>query len=154
MGPEFEVVKQADEAGRRVSSLSPQQEAALRQLLELRSTPEWGAVVRRVDRALEGEGKLALTAQEYDVSVAPVIRLRLRRAMMHALMDGAIAGSAAAQILGYIGRSPGSVELEDILDQGKFPNLASDDFSFLREIKSRLRWDLVKLKEAAGSQPS
>ncbi len=63
---------------------------------------------------------------------------------------GAIGGPAAAQILGYLGRSPGPVELEDLLDQGKFPNLASDDFAFLREIKSRLRWDLVKLKEAAG----
>jgi len=150
MGREFEVVKQDDQGGRRVSSLSPQQDAALRQLLELRSTAEWGAAVRRLDRALEGDGKLELSADEYDRAVAPVIRLRLRRAMMHALVDGAVGGPAAAQVLGYLGRSPGPVELEDLLDQNKFPNLASDDFAFLREIKSRLRWDLVKLKEAAG----
>jgi len=146
---EYGLVKVARSGRSAVSGLSPQQEAGLRQLLEQRSAVEWDAKARRLDRALEGDGRLELSAAEYDRSLAAVIRLRLRRALMHALVDGAVSGPAAAQILGYVGHGQGAVELEDLLDPGRFPNLASDDFGFLRDIKNRLRWDLLKLKEAA-----
>ncbi len=130
-----------------MSSLSPQQDKALRQLLEQRTAVEWDAKARRLDRALEAGDGLEVSAKEYDRLLGAVIRLRLRRALMHALLDGAISSPAAAQILGFVGHN--HADLEDLLDRGKFPNLASDDFAFLGEIKSRLRWDLLKLKEAA-----
>src|SRR2546425_7051894 len=64
---------------------SEQQERALRELLGLRTAPEWDPEVQRVDRALVEGRRLELTAVEYDRLLAPVVRLRLRRAVMHAL---------------------------------------------------------------------
>ena len=130
-----------------VSRLSPHQEQALRELLERRTPPEWGPKARRIDRTLESGQRLELTPEDYDTSLGTVIRLRLRRALMHAMIDDAISPPAAAQILGFVGHNQAS--LEDLLNTKKFPNLGSEDFAFLREIKSRLRWDMLKLKEAA-----
>jgi len=130
-----------------MSRLSPHQEEALRGLLERKTGIEWDPKARRIDRALEAGQRLELTPEDYEASLGTVIRLRLRRALMHALIDGAISAPAAAQILGFVGHN--QAPLEDLLDRQKFPNLTSDDFGFLREIRSRLRWDMVKLKEAA-----
>ncbi len=130
-----------------MSRLSPQQEEALRELLERRTPSEWDSKARRIDRTLESGERLELTPEDYDASLGVVIRLRLRRALMHALIDGAMSSPAAAQILGFVGHN--QAPLEDLLDRQKFPNLTSDDFGFLREIRSRLRWDMLKLKEAA-----
>ncbi len=130
-----------------MSPLSPHQEEALRELLERKTGIEWDPKARRIDRALEAGQRLELTPEDYDATLGTLIRLRLRRALMHALIDGAIGSPAAAQILGFVGHN--QAPLEDLLDRQKFPNLTSDDFAFLREIRSRLRWDMLKLKEAA-----
>ena len=64
---------------------SEQQEKALRELLGLRTAPEWDREVQRLDRALVEGRQPELTTEEYDRLLAPVVRLRLRRALMHAL---------------------------------------------------------------------
>ncbi len=132
-----------------MSQLNSSQEAALRQLLEQRTPPEWDPRPRQIDRALESGQPLTLTPPEYDRSLGTVVRIRLRRALMHALIDGAISSPAAAQILGFVGHHQDTIALEDLLDRQKFPNLESADFAFLGEIKQRLRWDMIKLREAA-----
>jgi hypothetical protein len=94
-----------------------------------------------------------LTADEYQSLLAPLIRLRLRRALMHALEDDVITAPAAAQILGYLGHSRGQDTLEELLDPALFPNLDSPDFAFLKDIKGRLHQDVVELKAAATPAP-
>jgi hypothetical protein len=126
-----------------------QQEKALREVLGLRTAPEWDPRVQSLDRALVEGREPELTSEEYDRLLAPVVRLRLRRALMHALEDGAISSPAAAQILGYLGRSPGHAYLEDLLDGRRFPNLATTDFAFLRAVKDRLQQDVHQLKAIA-----
>jgi hypothetical protein len=137
--------------------LSEQQETALREKLSLRTAPEWDMKVQNLDHALVAGGTLELTGDEYQSLLAPVIRLRLRRALMHALEDGVISAPAAAQILGYLGHSRGQGALEELLDPALFPNLASPDFAFLKDIKQRLHEDLLELKAAAqdptGDEP-
>jgi hypothetical protein len=134
---------------------SEQQEKALRDLLELRTASEWDPRVQGLDRTLVEGREPRLTSEEYDSLLAPVIRLRLRRALMHALEDGAVSSPAAAQVLGYF-RHAGSqggntAYLEDLLDGRRFPNLSSPDFAFLREIKDRLQQDVRQLRSVAGS---
>jgi hypothetical protein len=126
-----------------------QQEKALREVLGLRTDPEWDPRVQSLDRALVEGREPELTSEEYDRLLAPVVRLRLRRALMHALEDGAISSPAAAQILGYLGRSPGHAYLEDLLDGRRFPNLATTDFTFLRAVKDRLQQDVRQLRSIA-----
>jgi hypothetical protein len=128
---------------------SEQQEKALRELLGLRTAPEWDRTVQGLDRALVEGREPRLTAEEYESFLAPVIRLRLRRALMHALEDGAISSPAAAQILGYLGHGRRASQLEDLLDGRRFPNLASPDFAFLRDIKDRLHQDVRQLRSVA-----
>jgi hypothetical protein len=128
---------------------SEQQEKALRELLGLRTAPEWDREVQRLDRALVEGREPQLTAEEYDRLLAPVVRLRLRRALMHALEDGAVSSPAAAQILGYLGHARPEAYLEDLLDGRRFPNLASPDFAFLRDIKDRLHQDVQRLRGVA-----
>jgi hypothetical protein len=128
---------------------SEQQEKALRELLGLRTAPEWDREVQRLDRALVEGREPELTAEEYDRLLAPVVRLRLRRALMHALEDGAVSSPAAAQMLGYLSHGRTDAYLEDLLDGGRFPNLASPDFAFLREIKDRLHQDVRHLRSVA-----
>ena len=125
------------------------QATALRELLTTRTPPEWDARVQRLDEALVQGGPSSLTGQEYEMLLAPVIRLRLRRALMHALEDGAVSSPAAAQILGYVRQDRDGRFLEELLDARHFPNLGTPDFAFLRVIKKRLREDLVQLKAAA-----
>ena len=133
-----------------VAGPSKQQEEALRQLLGLRTAPEWDLEVQRLDRALvEGRGP-ELTTDDYDRLLAPLVRLRLRRALMHALEDGAVSSPAAAQILGYIRQSGTDAYLEDLLDSRRFPNVTSPDFAFLRDIKDRLHQDVQHLRSVAG----
>jgi hypothetical protein len=127
---------------------SEQQASALRAALGMRTPPEWDRQVQGLDRALVDGQRPELTEPEYDALLAPVIRLRLRRALMHALDDGAISAPAAAQILGYL-RHAGGGQLEDLLDAARFPNLASADFAFLRAIKDRLHQDVRLLRAAA-----
>jgi hypothetical protein len=134
--------------------LSEQQEKALREKLSLRTAPEWDMKVQRLDRALVAGGAIELTGDEYESLLAPVIRLRLRRALMHALEDDVISAPAAAQILGYLGHSRGQGALEELLDPVRFPNLASPDFAFLNDIKRRLHQDLLELKAAARPTPA
>ena len=127
------------------------QESALRRLLEARTEPESDARVKDLDRALVEGRPLHLTPGAYEVLLAPVIRLRLRRALMHALTDGVVTSPAAAQILGYFSDERSAGSLEELFDVDRFPNLASPDFAFLREIKQRLRQDVLLLKAAAGA---
>lgn len=127
---------------------SAEQRKALRELLELRTAPEWQRKVQSLDRELVEGRRPGLTGEEYEALLAPLIRLRLRRALMHALEDGAISSPAAAQILGYLGRARKDAYLEDLLDGRLFPNLASPDFAFLREIKERLHRDVQQLRSA------
>lgn len=127
---------------------SAEQRKALRELLGLRTAPEWQRKVQSLDRELVEGRRPGLTGEEYDALLAPLIRLRLRRALMHALEDGAISSPAAAQILGYLGRARKDAYLEDLLDGRLFPNLASPDFAFLREIKERLHRDVQQLRSA------
>ena len=127
---------------------SAEQRKALRELLGLRTAPEWQRKVQSLDRELVEGRRPGLTGEEYDALLAPLIRLRLRRALMHALEDGAISSPAAAQILGYLGRPRKDAYLEDLLDGRLFPNLASLDFAFLREIKERLHRDVQQLRSA------
>lgn len=127
---------------------SAEQRKALRELLGLRTAPEWQRKVQSLDRELVEGRRPGLTGEEYDALLAPLIRLRLRRALMHALEDGAISSPAAAQILGYLGRARRDAYLEDLLDGRLFPNLASPDFAFLREIKERLHRDVQQLRSA------
>ncbi len=130
--------------------VSEQQEAALRELLEQRTPAEWDPKARELERAL-GEGRaLDLTAADYERLLAAVIRLRLRRALTRALKAGAINAPAAAQVLGFVGHSRQTVALEDLLNRDKFPNLASGDFAFLREVKKGLAEDVRRLQAAAG----
>src|SRR5438445_2799950 len=128
---------------------SEQQEKALRELLGLRTAPEWDREVQKVDRALVEGRRPELTVAEYDRLLAPVIRLRLRRALMHALEDGAVSSPAAAQILGYLSHGRQDAYLEDLLDGRRFPNLATQDFAFMRDIKDRLHEDVRRLRPAA-----
>jgi hypothetical protein len=130
---------------------SEQQEKALRELLGLRTAPEWDRKVQGLDRALVEGGEPRLTSEEYDSLLAPVIRLRLRRALMHALEGGAVSSPAAAQILGYFSHAGSTAYLEDLLDGRRFPNLSSPDFAFLRDIKDRLHQDVRQLRSVAGS---
>jgi hypothetical protein len=130
---------------------SEQQEKALRELLGLRTAPEWDRKVQGLDRALVEGGEPRLTSDEYDSLLAPVIRLRLRRALMHALEGGAVSSPAAAQILGYFSHAGSTAYLEDLLDGRRFPNLSSPDFTFLRDIKDRLHQDVRQLRSVAGS---
>src|SRR5438445_5119460 len=132
---------------------SEQQEKALRELLGLRTAPEWDREVQKVDRALVEGRRPELTVAEYDRLLAPVIRLRLRRALMHALDDGAVSSPAAAQILGYLGHGRENAYLEDLLDAKRFPNLASPDFAFMREIKDRLHQDVRLLQSGRTPHP-
>lgn len=127
---------------------SAEQRKALRELLGLRTAPEWQRKVQSLDRELVKGRRPGLTGEEYEALLAPLIRLRLRRALMHALEDGAISSPAAAQILGYLGRARKDAYLEDLLDGRLFPNLASPDFAFLREIKERLHRDVQQLRSA------
>lgn len=127
---------------------SAEQRKALRELLGLRTAPEWQRKVQSLDRELVEGRRPGLTGEEYEALLAPLIRLRLRRALMHALEDGAISSPAAAQILGYLGRARKDAYLEDLLDGRLFPNLASPDFAFLREIKERLHRDVQQLRSA------
>ncbi len=129
--------------------LSGQQDEALRQLLGERTPEEWAPQARQLDRALDGREPLELTPGQYDALLPSVVRLRLRRALLQALEADAISGPAAAQILGYMGHHRQTVALEDLLDGRKFPNLASDDFAFLRDTKARLGDDVQRLKAAA-----
>jgi len=85
--------------------------------------------------------------------LAPVIRLRLRRALMHALQDGAISAPAAAQLLGFLRHSRNG-ELEQLLDPALFPNLDSADFAFLHDVKHVLHNDVKKLKAASNKAPA
>ena|SRR5258708_6899953 len=128
-----------------------QQERALRELLGLRTPPEWERRVQALDRALVDGRRPELTAQEYDSLLAPLVRARLRRALMHALEDGAISSPAAAQVLGYVRGAGANAYLEDLLDGRRFPNLASPDFSFLRAIKERLHEDVRQLREVVDA---
>ena len=128
-----------------------QQVNALRELLGLRTAPEWDPDVQRLDRTLVEGRRPELTTEEYDRLLAPLVRLRLRRAIMHALEDGAVSSPAAAQILGYIRQGGADAYLEDLLDGRRFPNLASPDFAFLRDIKERLREDVKHLRSVAGN---
>ena len=132
---------------------SEQQEKALRELLGLRTAPEWDREVQRLDRALVEGREPELTAEEYDRLLAPVVRLRLRRALMHALEDGAVSSPAAAQMLGYLSHGRTDAYLEDLLDARRFPNLASSDFAFVREIKDRLHQDVQRLRSVARTPP-
>jgi hypothetical protein len=125
---------------------SEQQEKALRELLGLRTAPEWDREVQKIDRALVEGRPPQLTAEEYDRLLAPVVRLRLRRALMHALEDGALSAPAAAQILGYFRHGRNDAYLEDLLNAHLFPNLASTDFAFMRDIKARLHEDVRRLR--------
>lgn len=127
---------------------SAEQRKALRELLGLRTAPEWQRKVQSLDRELVEGRRPGLTSEEYEALLAPLIRLRLRRALMHALEDDAISSPAAAQILGYLGRVRKDAYLEDLLDGRLFPNLASPDFAFLREIKERLHRDVRQLRSA------
>ena len=131
-----------------MSGPTDQQATALRELLAARTPPEWDARVQRLDQALVQGGPPDLTSSEYEMLLAPVIRLRLRRALMHALEDGVVSSPAAAQILGYVRQDTDRRFLEELLDSRHF-NLTSPDFAFLRDIKRRLREDLVQLKAAA-----
>ncbi len=131
-----------------VTTPGGRQERALRQLLGARTPPEWDRRVQNLDQALVEGRRPALTAAQYDALLAPVIRLRLRRALMHALEDGAVSSPAAAQILGYSSHGRAGGALEDLLDPARFPNLASPDFAFLREIKRCLHEDLRTLRAA------
>jgi hypothetical protein len=133
---------------RRVVGASAEQRKALRELLGLRTAPEWQRKVQSLDRELVERRRPGLTSEEYEALLAPLIRLRLRRALMHALEDDAISSPAAAQILGYLGRARKDAYLEDLLDGRLFPNLASPDFAFLREIKERLHRDVRQLRSA------
>jgi hypothetical protein len=126
-----------------------QQEKALKELLGLRTALEWDLEVQRIDRTLVEGRRPELTADEYDRLLAPVIRLRLRRALMHALEDGAVSSPAAAQILGYLSHGRQDAYLEDLLDGRRFPNLATQDFAFMRDIKDRLHEDVRRLRPAA-----
>lgn len=128
-----------------------QQRSALRELLSLRTPEEWDRRVQGLDRALVEGSELQLTAQEYERLLAPVIRLRLRRALAHALEEGAISSPAAAQILGYLRHRDQGAQLEDLLDGHRFPNLSSPDFAFLRSIKDRLRQDVHQLRSVVAS---
>jgi hypothetical protein len=130
-----------------------QQENALRELLGLRTPPEWERKVQSVDRALVDGREPELTAQEYDGLLAPVVRLRLRRALMHALGEGAISSPAAAQVLGYLRHAGAGAYLEDLLDGRRFPNLSSPDFAFLRAIKERLHQDVRQLRAVVDAHP-
>lgn len=132
-----------------MTSPTDQQATALRELLANRTAPEWDARVQKLDQAMVEGGPPPLTSQQYEMLLAPVIRLRLRRALMHALEDGAVSSPAAAQILGYVRQDIDGRFLEELLDSRHFPNLGSPDFAFLRDIKRRLREDLVQLKAAA-----
>jgi len=127
-----------------------QQANALRQLLGLRTAPEWDPDVQRLDRTLVEGRRPELTTEEYDRLLAPLVRLRLRRALMHALEDGAVSSPAAAQILGYMRQSGADAYLEDLLDSRRFPNVTSPDFAFLRDIKDRLHQDVQHLRSVAG----
>jgi hypothetical protein len=68
---------------------------------------------------------------------------------MHALEDGAVSSPAAAQILGYLSHGRQDAYLEDLLDGRRFPNLATQDFAFMRDIKDRLHEDVRRLRPAA-----
>ena len=136
-----------------VAGASEKQSKALRELLGLRTAPEWHRRVQSLDRELVEGRRPHLTADEYEALLAPLIRLRLRRALMHALEDGVVSSPAAAQILGYLGHAHKDAYLEDLLDGGLFPNLASPDFTFLRDIKQRLNLD-VQLLRSAVTPPS
>jgi len=127
-----------------------QQANALRQLLGLRTAPEWDPDVQRLDRTLVEGRRPELTTEEYDRLLAPLVRLRLRRALMHALEDGAVSSPAAAQILGYMRQSGADAYLEDLLDSRSFPSVTSPDFAFLRDIKDRLHQDVQHLRSVAG----
>jgi len=129
-----------------------QQANALRQLLGLRTAPEWDPDVQRLDRTLVEGRRPELTTEEYDRLLAPLVRLRLRRALMHALEDGAVSSPAAAQILGYMRQSGADAYLEDLLDSRRFPNVTSPDFAFLRDIKDRLHQDVQHLRSVAQSE--
>jgi hypothetical protein len=131
---------------------SEEQRRALRERLGARTPPEWDRRVAALDRALVEGAELELTAQEYDGLLAPVVRLRLRRALAHALEEGAISSTAAAQVLGFFRHGEGGdVYLEDLLDGRRFPNLATPDFAFLRAIKDRLHEDVRHLRSVVAS---
>src|SRR5215472_14306569 len=137
-----------------VVAASPEQKKALRELLGLRTAPEWHRKVQGLDRELVEGRRPDLTADEYEALLAPLIRLRLRRALMHALEDGVVSSPAAAQILGYFGHARKDAYLEDLLDGGLFPNLASPAFAFLLDIKQRLRHDVRQLRSAVTPSSS
>jgi hypothetical protein len=130
---------------------SEQQKQALRDLLGARTPPEWDRRVATLDRALvEGAG-VELTAEDYESLLAPLIRLRLRRGLAHALEEGAISAPAAAQVLGFLRHGEGGdVYLEDLLDARRFPNLSTGDFAFLRAIKDRLHEDVRQLRSVVA----
>jgi hypothetical protein len=127
-----------------------QQKRALGELLGQRTPPEWDRRVQALDRALVEGREVELTAEEYESLLAPVIRLRLRRGLAHALEEGAISSPAAAQVLGFLRRRDRDVYLEDLLDAGRFPNLAAPDFAFLRDIKERLHQDVRQLRSVVA----
>lgn len=133
-----------------MAGVSEKQSKALRELLGLRTAPEWQRRVQSLDRELVEGRRPDLTADEYEALLAPLIRLRLRRALMHALEDGVMSSPAAAQILGYLSRAHRDAYLEDLLDGSLFPNLASPDFTFLRDIKQRLHQDVQQLRSAVA----
>lgn len=128
--------------------MTQRQRQALGHLLGARTPLEWDMRVQRLDRALVEGTELQLTAAEYDALLAPLVRLRLRRALMHAMEDGVISQTAASQLLGYAAHGRGGF-LEDLLDAARFPNLDSPDFAFLREIKRLLYEDVKRVQAAA-----
>ena len=130
---------------------SEQQKRALRELLGARTPPEWDRRVAALDRALVEGAEVELTAAEYEGLLAPVIRLRLRRALAHAVEEGAVSATAAAQVLGFVRHGEGGdVYLEDLLDPQRFPNLSTGDFAFLRAIKDRLHEDVRHLRSVVA----
>lgn len=128
--------------------MTPRQRQALGHLLGARTPLEWDMRVQRLDRALVEGAELRITKAEYDALLAPLVRLRLRRALMHAMEDGVISQTAASQLLGYAAHGRGGF-LEDLLDAARFPNLDSTDFAFLRQIKGRLHEDVKRVQAAA-----
>jgi hypothetical protein len=132
-----------------MAPLTGRQADALRELLGGRTLPETAPKARALDQALNLGDLLNLTPADYDTQLVAIVRLRLRRGLLRALDGGTINAPAAAQILGFVGHNAATVSLEDLLDPGKFPNLTSPDFAFLRELKQALREDVEKLKSAA-----
>lgn len=132
-----------------MASLTQRQADALRELLGGRTLPETAPKARAFDQALDLGAVLNLTPADYETQLVAIVRLRLRRGLIRALDGGTINAAAAAQILGFVGHNAATISLEDLLDQGKFPNVRSPDFAFLRELKQALRQDMEKLRSAA-----